>query len=90
MAFFCHDCDRLISPAVKKLPNVKVIFLRYEPAYSAGLLALQRLASEAEWESDRIFTNFLRTTAFFYHHRDRLISPVKVCHIYLNTLKMHF
>ncbi|MEH2212226.1 N-acetylglucosamine kinase [Nostoc sp.] len=37
----CKIHERFTASLVKKFPNVKVIFPRYEPAYGAGLLALQ-------------------------------------------------
>ncbi|MEJ6486516.1 BadF/BadG/BcrA/BcrD ATPase family protein [Nostoc punctiforme UO1] len=37
----CKIHERFAVSLVKKFPNVKVIFPRYEPAYGAGLLALQ-------------------------------------------------
>jgi N-acetylglucosamine kinase-like BadF-type ATPase len=37
----CKIHDRFAEAIVKKFPKVKVIFPRYEPAYGAGLLALQ-------------------------------------------------
>ncbi|AUB42662.1 BadF-type ATPase [Nostoc flagelliforme CCNUN1] len=37
----CNIHERFTASLVKKFPNVKVIFPRYEPAYGAGLLALQ-------------------------------------------------
>ncbi|MEH2202163.1 N-acetylglucosamine kinase [Nostoc sp.] len=37
----CKIHDRFAASLVKKFPKVKVIFPRYEPAYGAGLLALQ-------------------------------------------------
>ncbi|MBD6618493.1 ATPase [Komarekiella sp. 'clone 1'] len=35
--------NRFATSIIQKFPNVKVIFPRYEPAYGAGLLALQSL-----------------------------------------------
>lgn len=40
----CKIHERFTVSITKKFPYVKVIFPRYEPAYGAGLLALQRLA----------------------------------------------
>ncbi|MEH2143251.1 N-acetylglucosamine kinase [Nostoc sp.] len=37
----CNIHERFAASLVKKFPEVKVIFPRYEPAYGAGLLALQ-------------------------------------------------
>jgi N-acetylglucosamine kinase-like BadF-type ATPase len=37
----CKIHDRFAKSIVKKFPKVKVVFPRYEPAYGAGLLALQ-------------------------------------------------
>ncbi|MEH1970844.1 N-acetylglucosamine kinase [Nostoc sp.] len=37
----CKIHERFAASLIKKFPNVKVIFPRYEPAYGAGLLALQ-------------------------------------------------
>ncbi|MEH1850875.1 MAG: N-acetylglucosamine kinase [Nostoc sp.] len=37
----CKIHERFAASLVKKFPNVNVIFPRYEPAYGAGLLALQ-------------------------------------------------
>ncbi|MGF1936267.1 MAG: N-acetylglucosamine kinase [Nostoc sp. ChiQUE02] len=37
----CKIHERFAASLVKKFPNVKVIFPKYEPAYGAGLLALQ-------------------------------------------------
>ncbi|MEH1826910.1 MAG: BadF/BadG/BcrA/BcrD ATPase family protein [Nostoc sp.] len=37
----CKIHERFAASLVKRFPNVKVIFPRYEPAYGAGLLALQ-------------------------------------------------
>ncbi|NEU80466.1 BadF/BadG/BcrA/BcrD ATPase family protein [Nostoc sp. UIC 10630] len=37
----CNIHERFAASLLKKFPNVKVIFPRYEPAYGAGLLALQ-------------------------------------------------
>ncbi len=37
----CKIHERFVTSLVKKFPEVKVIFPRYEPAYGAGLLALQ-------------------------------------------------
>ncbi|MEH1808850.1 N-acetylglucosamine kinase [Nostoc sp.] len=37
----CKIHERFAASLVKKYPNVNVIFPRYEPAYGAGLLALQ-------------------------------------------------
>ncbi|OYE03119.1 N-acetylglucosamine kinase [Nostoc sp. 'Peltigera membranacea cyanobiont' 232] len=37
----CKIHERFAASLVKKFPKVKVIFPRYEPAYGAGLLALQ-------------------------------------------------
>ncbi len=37
----CNIHERFTASLLKKFPNVKVIFARYEPAYGAGLLALQ-------------------------------------------------
>jgi N-acetylglucosamine kinase-like BadF-type ATPase len=37
----CNIHERFAASLVKKFPNVNVIFPRYEPAYGAGLLALQ-------------------------------------------------
>ncbi|MEH2237195.1 N-acetylglucosamine kinase [Nostoc sp.] len=37
----CKMHERFTASIVKKFPEVKVIFPRYEPAYGAGLLALQ-------------------------------------------------
>ncbi|MHC5765424.1 MAG: N-acetylglucosamine kinase [Nostoc sp.] len=37
----CKIHERFTASLVKKFPNVNVIFPRYEPAYGAGLLALQ-------------------------------------------------
>ncbi|MBN3878387.1 MULTISPECIES: N-acetylglucosamine kinase [unclassified Nostoc] len=37
----CKIHERFAASIVKNFPNVKVIFPRYEPAYGAGLLALQ-------------------------------------------------
>ncbi|MBD2242909.1 BadF/BadG/BcrA/BcrD ATPase family protein [Nostoc sp. FACHB-888] len=37
----CNIHKRFAASLVRKFPNVKVIFPRYEPAYGAGLLALQ-------------------------------------------------
>ncbi|MEH2183274.1 N-acetylglucosamine kinase [Nostoc sp.] len=37
----CKIHERFAASIVKKFPEVKVIFPRYEPAYGAGLLALQ-------------------------------------------------
>lgn len=37
----CKIHERFVASLVKKFPNVNVIFPRYEPAYGAGLLALQ-------------------------------------------------
>lgn len=37
----CKIHERFAASFVKKFPNVRVIFPRYEPAYGAGLLALQ-------------------------------------------------
>jgi N-acetylglucosamine kinase-like BadF-type ATPase len=37
----CKIHDRFAASIVKKFPNINVIFPRYEPAYGAGLLALQ-------------------------------------------------
>ncbi|MBN3944874.1 N-acetylglucosamine kinase [Nostoc sp. NMS9] len=37
----CKIHERFATSLVKKFPEVKVIFPRYEPAYGAGLLALQ-------------------------------------------------
>ncbi|MDZ8259836.1 N-acetylglucosamine kinase [Nostoc sp. ChiQUE01b] len=37
----CNIHERFAASLVKKFPKVKVIFPRYEPAYGAGLLALQ-------------------------------------------------
>ncbi|MEA5623334.1 N-acetylglucosamine kinase [Nostoc sp. UHCC 0251] len=37
----CKIHERFAASLVKKFPNVRVIFPRYEPAYGAGLLALQ-------------------------------------------------
>ncbi|MEH2310118.1 MAG: BadF/BadG/BcrA/BcrD ATPase family protein [Nostoc sp.] len=37
----CNIHERFAASIVKKFPEVKVIFPRYEPAYGAGLLALQ-------------------------------------------------
>jgi N-acetylglucosamine kinase len=37
----CKIHERFAASIVKKFPNVKVIFPRHEPAYGAGLLALQ-------------------------------------------------
>ena len=37
----CKIHERFTASIAKKFPNVKVIFPRYEPAYGAGLLALQ-------------------------------------------------
>ena len=37
----CKIHERFAASIVKKFPNVNVIFPRYEPAYGAGLLALQ-------------------------------------------------
>ncbi len=41
----CKIHDRFAASLVKKFPNVKVIFPKYEPAYGAGLLALQTTQS---------------------------------------------
>ena len=41
----CNIHERFVASLVKKFPNVKVIFPRYEPAYGAGLLALQTTRS---------------------------------------------
>ncbi|MEH2284122.1 MAG: BadF/BadG/BcrA/BcrD ATPase family protein [Nostoc sp.] len=37
----CKIHERFAASLVKKFPNIRVIFPRYEPAYGAGLLALQ-------------------------------------------------
>ncbi|MEH2089642.1 N-acetylglucosamine kinase [Nostoc sp.] len=37
----CNIHEKFAASLVKNFPNVKVIFPRYEPAYGAGLLALQ-------------------------------------------------
>ncbi|MBN4003661.1 N-acetylglucosamine kinase [Nostoc sp. LPT] len=37
----CKIHERFAASIIKKFPEVKVIFPRYEPAYGAGLLALQ-------------------------------------------------
>ncbi|MEH1920322.1 N-acetylglucosamine kinase [Nostoc sp.] len=37
----CKIHERFSASLIKKFPNVNVIFPRYEPAYGAGLLALQ-------------------------------------------------
>ncbi|MFN6513294.1 MAG: N-acetylglucosamine kinase [Nostoc sp. CreGUA01] len=37
----CKIHERFVASLVNKFPNVNVIFSRYEPAYGAGLLALQ-------------------------------------------------
>ncbi|MDF5707411.1 MAG: N-acetylglucosamine kinase [Nostoc sp. S4] len=37
----CKIHERFAASLVKKFPEVKIIFPRYEPAYGAGLLALQ-------------------------------------------------
>ncbi|MEH2127558.1 N-acetylglucosamine kinase [Nostoc sp.] len=37
----CNIHERFAASLLKKYPNVKVIFPRHEPAYGAGLLALQ-------------------------------------------------
>ncbi|UKO96554.1 N-acetylglucosamine kinase [Nostoc sp. UHCC 0870] len=39
----CKMQERFNKSIVKKYPHVNIIFPRYEPAYGAGLLALQRL-----------------------------------------------
>ncbi|MHC5597712.1 MAG: N-acetylglucosamine kinase [Nostoc sp.] len=39
----CNIHERFAASLVKKFPNVKVIFTRHEPAYGAGLLALQTI-----------------------------------------------
>ncbi|MBE9008569.1 N-acetylglucosamine kinase [Fortiea sp. LEGE XX443] len=42
----CQIHARFTTAIVNQFPQVKVIFPRYEPAYGAGLLALQSLAGE--------------------------------------------
>ncbi|MCC5631590.1 ATPase [Nostoc sphaeroides CHAB 2801] len=37
----CNIHEKFAASLIKKFPNVNVIFPRYEPAYGAGLLALQ-------------------------------------------------
>lgn len=44
----CKMYERFAASLVKKFPNVKVIFPRYEPAYGAGLLALHKLAGKMQ------------------------------------------
>ncbi|RCJ19681.1 ATPase [Nostoc minutum NIES-26] len=42
----CKIHERFTASIIKKFPHIKVIFPKYEPAYGASLLALQRLAGE--------------------------------------------
>ncbi len=37
----CKIHERFVASLIKEFPNVRVIFPKYEPAYGAGLLALQ-------------------------------------------------
>ncbi|QSJ17798.1 N-acetylglucosamine kinase [Nostoc sp. UHCC 0702] len=41
--------ERFAVSLVKKFPRIKVILPKYEPAYGAGLLALQRLTGEGDF-----------------------------------------
>ncbi|MBD2238767.1 hypothetical protein H6G35_19460 [Aulosira sp. FACHB-113] len=38
--------EKYTASLVQQFPKVKVIFPKHEPAYGAGLLALQRLAGK--------------------------------------------
>jgi N-acetylglucosamine kinase-like BadF-type ATPase len=50
----CKIHERFTTSIVKKFPNIKVIFPRYEPAYGAGLLALQSLATKSsDYSADK-------------------------------------